>query len=335
MYKRKYSRDERKKLHKAIFGISPSRTFTDWNRDFSSCGEAGQDGIWEMHFPKKIVTPPASNYWPYTFEFVPGEDRYVEDPESKYFSRVNVIHIPSGKTTPGMSTSGGGPEFDLWHNTPIGIFGCFGPDERNQKTLVQEWIKNNQMRPLDCCTTPIPVVNRSWEIVDYIQPTPVFKKKPQESVMNRYEAHSTGAYANAQVAAAKTDTTIQREHLLERLNGARYDKQGEELRRAFGLEDDEAPKTIKERKERFAAGKYIIQWKADEDDYDEDEEIGSYYTGGKLRWRDPAVKEDRKGFNLAVDKIEKDVKHTKDIIVIKSPDDGLKALEKFESSTFH
>lgn len=159
-------------------------------------------------------------------------------------------------------------------------------------------------------------------------------KKEKESAMG-YQTAACSTAINVSTTPVKTEDQDKKDYLFDRLCSIAWEKRDEE-KKPYGLVDDDAPKTIKERKERFAAGKFVINWRADEDDYEDDEEFeSSYSAGGNIRWRDPAVKEDRKGYEAAMEKMGKDLTDFRDIIKIKSPDEGLTAVKDFEKRTYH
>jgi len=139
----------------------------------------------------------------------------------------------------------------------------------------------------------------------------------------------------APIASTDSEIATQRKFLAETLRDLYWTKRhSDDLRRAFGLMDDEAPKTVKERKARIAAGKFIVDFDYDDEDFDEDEE--HYGLGrGHIRWRDPAVKEDQAGLTAVQKLIDAENTKTQRIIQIKDADTGLAAIEAFETKTFH
>lgn len=205
----------------------------------------------------------------------------------------------------------------------------------------------NTMSSLGCCQSapaPIafnlsklnwcnPVSNKVWPCG--LTDCKLYEQEEKEKTMRTTSISAPSSYANAQVCAPQSEISEQRAYLLDRLSTIGWQKRDDE-RKPFGLKDDEEPKTIKERKERIAAGKYTFKFYVDEDgDYDEEGE--NYYGVGKvtLRWRDPAVKEDQKGYDAAMEKLEKDLTSYRDTIHIMDAETGLKALQEFESKTYH
>jgi hypothetical protein len=126
----------------------------------------------------------------------------------------------------------------------------------------------------------------------------------------------------------KFDLNLHRiEHLSERLSDINA-KKWMEGQRFFGLADDSPPMTVKEMLDRITSGKYILN----AEKYGEQNPC---YLTRYIRWRDPAVKEDKEGFKVFEEKLSKATTDTRDIINIKDADIGLKALQDFEAATFH
>lgn len=221
-------------------------------------------------------------------------------------------------------------------------------DDHLSKTILDKYTEWDKMNSLGCCITEVaktpaykpsasnllwanPVVVKKWPcgLPDCV----ICEQEEKERAMRTAITSAPASYANAQVYAPQSEIAEQRAYLLDRLNTICWAKRDDE-RKPFGLVDDEAPKTIKERKERIAAGKYVFKYYRDEEDYDEDEE---HYDIDRvtLRWRDPAVKEDQKGYDAAMEKLKKDMTSYRDTIRIKDADTGLAAVQEFEAKTYH
>lgn len=157
------------------------------------------------------------------------------------------------------------------------------------------------------------------------------KKQEEEQKMSYNQIDVRVAPTNS----AQSEIATQRKFLSDILFDLYWSKRNSsDLRRAFGLMDDDAPKTIKERKARMAAGKFTIDFDYDDDDFEEDED--HYGLGrGHIRWRDPAVKEDQAGLAAVQKLIDAENTKTQRIIQIKDADTGLAAIEAFEAKTFH
>ena len=125
--------------------------------------------------------------------------------------------------------------------------------------------------------------------------------------------------------APVSESEKQREYLVNRLRDVR-DTKKQDLKKAHGLVDDDAPETVTDMLKRFADGKYTV--KADRADKK------TYNPMGYISWRDPAVKEDAAGYATARTKVMDAYQAAKDAIVVKAPADGLLALQAFETATF-
>jgi hypothetical protein len=135
------------------------------------------------------------------------------------------------------------------------------------------------------------------------------------------------AIANQESSAIETG---QRNHARGRLRDLR-DAKDLDLRKQFGLDDDASPKSPKELAKRIADGKFVIK-KVDED---MDEEDDYFYWQDAIRWRDPAVKEDKVGYKAATTELGKSYQRAKDQIILGTVADSLKVLQDFESGTIH
>lgn len=121
-----------------------------------------------------------------------------------------------------------------------------------------------------------------------------------------------------------TNEPSARSHLQSRLYDTR-EKKNVDLRRFFGLMDDEAPETAEDTIQRIKDGKYILRPASD------------YYRTfrDRIRWRDPAKQEDEAGYEAAWEVLNKDFQDANDIITVLDVKDGLSALKQFESKTYH
>ncbi len=131
--------------------------------------------------------------------------------------------------------------------------------------------------------------------------------------------------ADINVAAINTgDAAAQQKqsYLRNRLERIYYAKK-DDLMKTFGLVDDEAPNTFEELLARIQAGKYVI----DEKDAKKRAYLGLDY----LRWRDPAVKEDRAGFDAAKEELKKEKQLIEDQIAIADPAVALPLVQALET----
>jgi len=125
-----------------------------------------------------------------------------------------------------------------------------------------------------------------------------------------------------------TENQVAIGHILTQVRDVASEKR-EELAKQFGMTDDDPPQTFNEWIERLTAGKFA---------YPEDRKSkknNPYYIPELIRWRDPSVKEDEKGYDVAVAKLEDVRKDTVNKIVVSTPADALKVLEEFKSTTIN
>lgn len=123
-----------------------------------------------------------------------------------------------------------------------------------------------------------------------------------------------------------TDIETARRHMDNRLYGIKADKR-DALKAQFGLTDDARPASFTELAARLKAGLFTLPT-------DSEDHFDSYDLFDSLRWRDPAKKEDRPGFDAAEKLMQAAATKVKDAIWVKTnPEDALAALEAFESST--
>lgn len=103
------------------------------------------------------------------------------------------------------------------------------------------------------------------------------------------------------------------------------------LENEFHLTDDEAPKTPSEFLQRIKDGKFVLPT---------DEEFKKHYNylrdpGALIKWRDPAVKADKDGYDAAHKKLIAARDDVFDAIMVKKPIDALKDVQAFRDATFH
>lgn len=112
-------------------------------------------------------------------------------------------------------------------------------------------------------------------------------------------------------------------HVLRRANDAFLEKESELLKH-YGLRNDEAPRSWNELVKRIKDGKFKI---------DDDHAMLKTYGSGTeyVEWRDPKIEKDHEGFEKSMDKLRKLLAETKDVIIVKSPADGLEMIEKIQN----
>lgn len=148
---------------------------------------------------------------------------------------------------------------------------------------------------------------------------------------------STAIYKKALLCAKKEENAMtavdntardQRRYISERAYEVYYAKEFE-LKKAFGLTDTPQPETPKEFIQFIKEGKFILEEKY------EDARLGYVWNvGSYIRFRDPKVKEDRKGYEAAKKLLDKDVQALRDDIAILDPKESLEKLRAFEAKSF-
>lgn len=120
----------------------------------------------------------------------------------------------------------------------------------------------------------------------------------------------------------------EKEYLTHRTKKVRGEKSFE-LPKLYGVRDDDAPSTPEEFVKRIQTGMFILRDNKDCEFYD------SYDFGSHVSWRDPAKKADKEGLEKAEKLLRADYEDTMDQIMVKDAETGLKALQDFESKTYH
>lgn len=118
------------------------------------------------------------------------------------------------------------------------------------------------------------------------------------------------------------------DHLLNRLSTVRRELD-DKLQEQFYINDDPRPKTPEEYVKRIQAGEFQLRDADGKDEYGNPHYYDNAYN--YLIWR--KNKADWKGYRAAAAELEKARVTAKDIIMVKSADDGLKALQDFEAWT--
>ena len=133
------------------------------------------------------------------------------------------------------------------------------------------------------------------------------------------------SYASAIVSAPESIEQTQR-HAVSRALSNAFDKIRIDLKKQFGLVDDEAPVTPAELVKRIADGKYTI-----------DKEHLDYKSWGAegavryIRWRDPSVVEDKAGYKAARALLDTAYEDTKLKAVLSPVADLLQLVEDFKA----
>lgn len=113
-----------------------------------------------------------------------------------------------------------------------------------------------------------------------------------------------------------------------------------EANKHFHIDDDERPLTMKDFLARIKDGKFtvrkeIMDEEADEDGDDEYSMFDAYHPTSHIRWRDPKKPADKKGLKTVLEKINLAAQKTERELMVLEMDKALKAVETFESQTFH
>jgi hypothetical protein len=184
--------------------------------------------------------------------------------------------------------------------------GCFTYEQLVEIIArMEHQMKINSVQ-LDCCQAvlkPAPI------------PATDFFDEFDEVRLEQEEEEETTMYQ-------RTEEETKRDYLSERLHTV-YMEKDEAARRTFGLQDDERPKTIEEAVQRIKDGKYTITPKTPH---------VYYSTWDRLRWRDPEVKEDNKGYEAEEKELDKKYQEIKDTIMISDSAEALKTLQAWETT---
>jgi hypothetical protein len=125
------------------------------------------------------------------------------------------------------------------------------------------------------------------------------------------------------VQPAQSDTQQAKDYLRSCVITTRWEKH-RELEQLFGLSDEDAPKDFEEFFKRLKDGRFVLDPKY---------RTGTRYWRDYIRWRDPDLKEDHKGYDAAKEAYAKAEQQAMHIITVKHPDEGLEALQKLEAWT--
>lgn len=173
-------------------------------------------------------------------------------------------------------------------------------------------ITMHDMTPINICYPYSPL-----DICKEACPTEPVKKVG----FKKKEENPMASYASAQIIADTTEKD-QRSHARYRTETIFYEKKSE-LKKQFGLIDDEAPETAADFIQRITDGKYMIpKEKLDKKTYGPERYI---------RWRSPDMIEDTAGYNDAKAKLETAYADAKDKIALGSASDLLSTLESFKA----
>lgn len=133
------------------------------------------------------------------------------------------------------------------------------------------------------------------------------------------------SYASAVVSAPESIEQTQRHAVMRALSNA-FDKIRSDLKKQFGLIDDESPKTPTELVKRIADGQYTIDKEhADYEGWDAASAVRY------VRWRDPSKVEDKAGYKAARAQLDTTYEDTKLKAVLSPVADLLQLVEDFKA----
>lgn len=156
---------------------------------------------------------------------------------------------------------------------------------------------------------------------DACQQAPANEKKVNN--MSRYYDEDLDCY----VEGVQSDTTRSQNYFKMRMETI-WSDQNDTLRTKFGLKDDPTPETAEDLVARIKAGKYILP--------EQSKKKYFYEPTRAITWRDPSVKEDQDGFDVAWKSFEAEFTKTKDTVMSGTPVDmaaAVQALEAWTSTT--
>lgn len=171
------------------------------------------------------------------------------------------------------------------------------------------------------------------------------KAQPSKSLTLVKETQVNAPTSVCQIKAPYSKEQEATEHLLDRLYKSYEDKRID-LKKQFGLVDEDAPKTRKDLIERITQGKYQITPAGQAQDVLNEkmngilpniaEMLGTDYllASWAIRWRDPSKAEDLEGFDAAIKRRDAAYDKATTIILVKSGDEAIKAVEDFELQSF-
>lgn len=167
----------------------------------------------------------------------------------------------------------------------------------------------------------------SVEVLGQMKPPPMpeaipcnpCKAEKRTKKMSRYYDEDLDAY----IERDATDTSRSQEYFLRRISNIGCQKD-EDLRRQFGLIEDESPQSFEEFMARISAGKFSFK--------NEDGKKSRYWRD-YIIWRDPSVKKDQEGYDAAHKAFWKDADKVKDIVMALPAAEAMAAVQSLESWT--
>lgn len=164
---------------------------------------------------------------------------------------------------------------------------------------------------LGCCKVPtIKGGPNQPDMVVWEEP-----KKQEKKMYNTYDL---------EINNSRDSELSKRNYLANRLYQETSEKV-QDLRQDFGLVDDAAPDTAEDFLKRIKDGKFILR----------EASIWNTTFEGRVRWRDPDLKEDNEGFDEATAKLGEARQAAEDVITIMPPEKGLEAFNTFAEMKFN
>lgn len=147
---------------------------------------------------------------------------------------------------------------------------------------------------------------------------------PKVSLGNTAPKGETPMHVSQNVALTEsTDKTRRMNYFTERLYAIR-DEKTRELRKAFGLDRNTTPRSFEEFVERIKKGEFTFD-KETAKNYN-DEYVGEY-AHHFIKWLDPKIEPDKKGYGKAQEALEAAYAEALDLIWMHLETDGEKALK--------
>ena len=167
-------------------------------------------------------------------------------------------------------------------------------------------------------------------IIPAFKPNDIIPLAPLECNPPRKKGKTMSKTFNEVTINAEASTPVevnQREYLLGRLWNERMVQEGK-IKEKFFITPDEAPKTPQEAADRLAAGKFVIKSLKDQPN----KKYGWNDWYYDFEWRSQPA--DKAGAKASEEKMTALYQSTLDLINIKSPDEGLAAMQTFVAATF-
>lgn len=198
----------------------------------------------------------------------------------------------------------------------IGSLEYYGEAKPMSKTQVKKCGVKKEVYQAQFPTTPSPCVTTAYEASKNWSSLVPCTSPEEDCISCNKEEETMNGYSKEAEAT---------QYLTSRLLTAYY-KVENKLGYDFGLHDYDEPLTARALVERITSGKFQLP-SPERDEHNH----GLYDALLSIRWRDPAVKEDRPGHDAAIKLLSSDRVAVKDQIQVGTLAEGLKALQDFEA----